>query len=169
MPRMREFLERNGPWDQLVRLGNISVQPLEDGREVRLNERLTVTPLRVPHRDEYSETVGFIVRGPARAILWLPDIDKWERWPTPIESVIAQVDVAYVDGTFFSIDELPGRSMSEIPHPLIVESMARFGALPERERAKIRFVHLNQSNPALRDPKVVRGFRVAVEGERLSL
>jgi len=169
MPRMREFIEHNGPWDQLVRLGNISIQPLEDGRQVRLNERLTVTPLRVPHRDEYSETVGFIVRGPARAILWLPDIDKWERWSTPIESVIAQVDVAYLDGTFFSIDELPGRNMSEIPHPLIVESMARFASLTEKERAKIRFVHLNQSNPALRDQGVVRGFAVAAEGERVSL
>ncbi len=169
MPRMREFLEHNGPWDQLVRLGNISIQQLDDGREVRLNERITVTPLRVPHRDEYSETVAFLVRGPSRAILWLPDIDKWERWSTPIESVIAQVDVAYVDGTFFSAQELPGRDMSEIPHPLIVESMARFAALPERERVKIRFIHLNQSNPALRDPRLVKGFAVAAEGERTGL
>ncbi len=169
MPRMRQFLEHNGPWDQLVRLGNISIQPLEDGREVRLNERLTVTPLLVPHRDEYSETVGFIVRGPSRSILWLPDIDKWERWATPIESVIGKVDVAYLDGTFFSIDELPGRNMTEIPHPLIVESMTRFASLPEKERAKIRFMHLNQSNPALRDPRIVRGFRVADQGEVVGL
>jgi pyrroloquinoline quinone biosynthesis protein B len=87
----------------------------------------------------------------------------------PIESVIAQVDVAYLDGTFFSADELPGRSMSEIPHPLIVESMARFAVLPERERGKIRFLHLNQSNPALRDSRLVKGFAVAVEGERFAL
>jgi pyrroloquinoline quinone biosynthesis protein B len=164
MPRLREFLERNGPWDQLVRLGNIAFQPLDGGREIWLNERIAVTPIRVPHRDEYSETVAFIVRGPRKAVLWLPDIDKWERWQTPLESVLARVDVAYVDGTFYSADELPGRDMSEIPHPLIVETMARTASSPER--TKIRFIHLNQSNPALRDRSLAP---VAVEGERAGL
>ena len=164
MPRMREFLEKNGPWDQLVRLGNIALVTLEEGREVRLNERIAVTPLRVPHRDEYSETVGFIVRGPQKAVLWLPDIDKWEKWTTPLESVLERVDVAYVDGTFYSAGELPGRNMSEIPHPLIVETMSRLANSPHR--AKVRFIHLNQSNPALRDKSLAK---VAVEGERTPL
>ena len=164
MPRMRDFLTHNGPWDQLVRLGNIAIEPLEDGREVRLNGRIGVTPLVVPHRDEYSETVGFIIRGPTRSILWLPDIDKWERWSTPVESVLERVDVAYVDGTFHDAGELPGRDLREIPHPLMIETMQRLKA----QRAKIRFIHLNQSNPALRDPSIVKrgGFAVAAEGER---
>ncbi|HEX9161275.1 MAG TPA: MBL fold metallo-hydrolase, partial [Thermoanaerobaculia bacterium] len=94
MPRMRDFLQHNGPWDQLVRLGNITIEPIEADREFRLNDRITVTPILVPHRDEYSETVAFIVRGPSRSILWLPDIDKWEKWqPRAIESVLARVDV----------------------------------------------------------------------------
>lgn len=174
MPRMRSFLERNGPWDQLVRLNNIELRTLRDGETVALNERIRITPLQVPHRDEYSETVGFVIRGPSQSILWLPDIDKWETWPTPIESVIAGVDVAYVDGTFFSERELPGRNLSEIPHPTIEESMARFAAMPERERRKIRFTHLNQSNPVLRDRSFVRrieqkGFHVARAGERNAL
>ena len=162
MPRMREFLEHNGPWDQLVKLGNIRIEPLEDGREVRLNERITVTPVVVPHRDEYSETVAFIVRGPSRSILWLPDIDKWERWTTPIESVLDRVDIAYVDGTFYSASELPGRDLSEIPHPLMTETMKRL----HDKAGKVRFIHLNQSNPALRKPALVKPFRVAKEGER---
>ncbi|HEV8658874.1 MAG TPA: MBL fold metallo-hydrolase [Thermoanaerobaculia bacterium] len=164
MPRMRSFLEHNGPWDQLVRLGNIVIEALEDGRELRLSERIVVTPIVVPHRDEYSETVAFIIRGPTRSILWLPDID---RWSSAIDSVIARVDIAYIDGTFYDATELPGRDLSEIPHPLMVESMKRFAS----ERAKIRFIHLNQSNPALRDPaKVERaGFRVARERERVGL
>lgn len=167
MPRMRGFLEHNGPWDQLVRLGNVRLEPLQDGREVRLNDHISVTPLVVPHRDEYSETVAFIIRGPAHSILWLPDIDKWEKWTTPIESVLARVDVAYVDGTFHDATELPGRDLSEIPHPLMIETMKRL----RPERAKIRFIHLNQSNPALRDPKRVEreGFHVAREGERRGL
>ena len=165
MPRMREFLSNNGPWDQLVRLNNIALQPLEDGREVALNERITVTPLRVPHRDEYSETVGYIVRGPSRAILWLPDIDKWEKWDRPLESVVEQVDVAYLDGTFHDVDELPGRNMSEIPHPFIVETESRLAASPLRTR--VRYIHLNQSNPLLRQTRPA--ITVAAEGERFGL
>ena len=165
MPRMRAFLEHNGPWDQLVRLHNIAIESLEDGREVKLNQRISVTPMIVPHRDEYSETVGFIVRGPARSILWLPDIDKWEKWSTPIESIVARVDVAFVDGTFHDAGELPGRDLSEIPHPLMIETMKRLRALAP----KVRFIHLNQSNPALRNRSIVKPFQVATERERMRL
>ena len=165
MPRMREFLQHNGPWDQLVRLKNIEIVPIEDGVPFALNERITLTPLRVPHRDEYSETVGFIVRGPSRAILWLPDIDKWEKWTTSLESVLAQVDVAYIDGTFYDATELPGRDLSEIPHPLMTETLTRLANSPLR--AKVRFIHLNQSNPLLREHR--RDVVVASDGERNAL
>ena len=174
MPRMRNFLEHNGPWDQLVRLGNIKVSDLEDGKEIALNERLHVTPLRVPHRDEYSETVGFIVRGPHHSILWLPDIDKWEKWETPLESVLSRVDTAFVDGSFYDASELPGRDLREIPHPLMIETMERLGKSSAEMRRRIEFIHLNQSNPALRDEAArarirKRGFGVAAEGERVAL
>jgi pyrroloquinoline quinone biosynthesis protein B len=165
MPRMREFLQHNGPWDQLVKLKNIELVPIEDGVPIALNERITVTPLRVPHRDEYSETVGFVIRGPSRSILWLPDIDKWEQWTTPIESVLATVDVAYIDGTFYDATELPGRDLREIPHPLITETLARFAHSPLR--TKVRFIHLNQSNPLLRERR--RDVAVANDGERSAL
>jgi pyrroloquinoline quinone biosynthesis protein B len=165
MPRMRAFLEHNGPWDQLVHLRNIELVPLEDGVAVSLNERITVTPLRVPHRDEYSETVGFVIRGPSHAILWLPDIDKWEKWPAPLESVLAKVDVAYLDGTFYDAGELPGRDLSEIPHPLMTETLLRLAASPML--AKVRFIHLNQSNPLLRERRP--GVTVARDGERFGL
>jgi pyrroloquinoline quinone biosynthesis protein B len=172
MPRMRTFLENNGPWDQLVRLQNIDLRT--PGEATPLNERIRVEALPVPHRDEYSETVAFIIRGPSRSILWLPDIDKWEKWDARIEDVVAGVDVAYLDATFYDQRELPGRDLSEIPHPTIVETMSRLASLPESERAKVRFVHFNQSNPVLRDRAVVqeirrRGFNVAAEGERFPL
>lgn len=48
MPQMRDFLSRNGPWDQLVRLENISIRPLEADVPGQLNERITITPLLVP-------------------------------------------------------------------------------------------------------------------------
>jgi pyrroloquinoline quinone biosynthesis protein B len=172
MPRMRAFLETNGPWSQLVTLHNIELQSLAAGTTIALNERISVTPLLVPHRDEFSETVAFIVRGPSRAILWLPDIDKWEKWQSSIESVVASVDVAFIDATFYSPAELPGRDLREIPHPTVEETMQRFAASPLRSR--IRLVHLNQSNPLLRDAALRRsvrdrGFTVATQGEMIPL
>jgi pyrroloquinoline quinone biosynthesis protein B len=178
MPRMREYLATNGPWEQLVRLGNIELRPLEDGVPLHLNQRITITPFRVPHRDEYSETVGFRIQGPTRTVLFLPDIDKWERWEeggTRIQDVVAGVDVAYVDGTFFADGEIPGRPMSEIPHPFMVETIERFRDVPASERGKIRFIHLNRTNPALfpdsdeRRAVLEAGFRVAEMTEVVEL
>ena len=173
--RMARFLETNGPWDLLVKLKNIRIERFAADRSVALNARISITPIAVPHRDEYSDTYGFVVRGPARALLWLPDIDKWEKWDRRIEEVIASVDIAYVDGTFFDATELPGRAMSEVPHPFIAESLARFAALPEKERRKIVFVHLNHTNPAATPGSKVQlaiekaGMRIAREGERQPL
>lgn len=175
MPRMRQFLETHGPWEQLVTMGNIVLHDLADGEPVQLNDRITVTPIRVPHREEYSEVVGFRIEGPARSVLFIPDIDKWTRWETPVEAVVATVDVAYLDGTFHDQDELPHRDMSEIPHPFVVESIMRFADEPAGERAKVRFIHLNHSNPALDPGSEARraieraGMRVAEEGERVGL
>jgi pyrroloquinoline quinone biosynthesis protein B len=178
MPRMAAFLRGNGPWDQLVRLENIELRPLAAGETVRLDTRLTATALPVPHRDEYSETVAFRIAGPRRALLWLPDIDKWERWDaqgTRLESVLATVDVAFLDGTFFADGEVPGRAMAEIPHPFVRETLARLAALPTTERAKVRFVHLNHTNPLARDDRAAlaevgrAGMAVAREGEREAL
>ena len=175
MPRMASFLEKNGPWDQLVRLGNIEIIRIADGERVRLNDRLDVESFLVSHRDEYSETVGYRIHGPRRSVLFLPDVDKWEKMDAPIEDLIRDVDVAYLDGTFFSTDELPNREMSEIPHPFIVESLERFKSLPMMERSKIRFIHLNHSNPAFDADSDARrmirdaGMAVAEHGERVSL
>lgn len=175
MPRMRAFLRQHGPWAQLVALGNIALRDLAEGAPVALSARLTVTAHAVPHRDEYSETVGLVLEGPQKRAFFLPDIDKWERWARPVESVIAEVDLAFLDGTFFDAGELPGRAAAEIPHPFVAESLARLGALPARLRERVCFIHLNHSNPLL-DPdsaasQQVReaGFRVAVEGARFSL
>jgi pyrroloquinoline quinone biosynthesis protein B len=172
MPRMKTFLETNGPWDQLVALGNIELREMTADEGVQLNERIAVTPFIVPHRDEYSETVGFRIDGPNRSILFIPDIDKWEKWDRRIEDVIAKVDVAYLDGTFYANGEIPGRDMAEIPHPFIEESLQRFSPLTGHERSKIRFIHLNHTNPALRAESAARsvidanGMRVTEEGDR---
>jgi len=178
MPRMREFLSTNGPWDQLVRYQNIELRPLEEGRTQVLNSRLKVTPFRVPHREEYSEVVGYRIEGPNRSALFIPDIDSWEQWDelgTRIEDMIASVDVAYLDGTFFANGEIPGRDMSGFPHPFISHSMQRFANLPTSEKQKVSFIHRNHSNKTLlpdspeRRQVLEAGFALAEEAERFPL
>lgn len=175
MTRMREFLASNGPWDQLVRLGNISLRPIAENAPVVLSDHLTVIPLRVPHRDEYSETVGYEIIGPEKRALFIPDIDKWDRWDTPLLEVLKRVDLAFVDATFFDSAEIGYRDMSEIPHPFVVESMALLEGLPGKERGKVHFIHLNHTNPLL-DPEsessrrvIASGFRIARTGDRFQL
>lgn len=178
MPRMSRFLAENGPWSQLVRYGNIALRTLHAGTPVPLAEGLSVTPFLVPHRQEFAEVVGYRIEGPNRAILFIPDIDSWEEWDAwgvRIEDEIAKVDIAYLDATFFADGEIPGRDMSGFPHPFLTHSMERFASLPEAERAKVRFIHLNHTNPAADPDATVRieieagGFRVADEGEQESL
>ena len=175
MPRMQQFLRSNAPWEQLISLQNIQLQALEDQREVVLSTALRVTPIRVPHRDEYSETVAYWIQGPQKSALYLPDIDKWERWETPIEQWLEKVDYAFLDATFFDEKELPNRSMAEIPHPFVVESIERFKNLDKKTRKKVYFIHLNHTNPLLREDGAERkrveslGFSVAKKGQRFVL
>lgn len=174
MPRMREFLSSNGPWDQLVRYENIVLRPLENGSPVTLG-KVTVTPFRVPHRDEYSETVGYRIEGPNRTAVFIPDIDKWRDWDTDIREVVRGIDYALLDATFYADGELPGRDMSQVRHPFIAESMALFAPLTPAEKARVIFIHMNHTNPALQAASDIRraiedaGFRVAFEGMRLEL
>jgi pyrroloquinoline quinone biosynthesis protein B len=173
MPRMAAFLTSNGPWSQLVSLGNIALQPLAPGRPATLPEGITVTPWLVPHRDEYSETVGFVIAGPGGTALYLPDIDSWEKWDQRLEDMLAKVDVAYVDGTFFDDTELgdPAR-MKSVPHPRIADTIRR---LPPALAAKVHFIHLNHTNPARFPDSAKRraaegnGAKFAALGERFCL
>ncbi|MEM7084383.1 MAG: MBL fold metallo-hydrolase [Pseudomonadota bacterium] len=179
MPRMAAYLTSNGPWDQLVRFNNIELRPMTNKHAVTLSNDLVVTPFQVPHRDEYSETVGFTITGPGKRVLFLPDIDDWDRWRTEygidIESMLADVDVAFLDATFFDNNELPGRDMSAIPHPRLMASMQRFATLPLEQRQRVRFFHLNHTNPVrFTDSdqyKQMRslGFARAHRGERVCL
>ena len=175
MPKMEAFLRSNGPWDQLVRLDQIEVRTIAADMPISLNSRISVSPLQVPHRDEYSETVGYRVLGPTRSALYIPDIDKWEKWDRRIEDILNEVDLAFLDGTFYADGELPGRNMSEIPHPFIVESLSRFANLPAPVRAKVHFIHLNHSNPAMLEGSEARsriqaaGMSIVDQGQRFDL
>ena len=175
MPRMRTYLSDNGPWNQLVNHQNIRLVSLEDGEDARLSDRLTVTPMLVPHRDEYTETVGYRIEGPNRSALFIPDIDKWSDWETDIRDLVNSVDYALLDASFFADGELPGRDMSKIKHPFVAESMRLFADLSEEEKSRVIFIHFNHTNPLLVEGSPqqkeveARGFRVARPGMKLPL
>ena len=174
MPRMAQFLQNNGPWSQLIDFENISIQPIQNKIPVSVSPRLTVTPLTVPHRDEFSETVGFLITGQSKRVLYIPDIDKWDLWETDINELLTQVDYAFLDATFFEDGEI-SRPMSEVPHPFVEESIKRFESLATEEKNKIYFIHLNHTNPA-RDAGFKgrvfveeKGYNFATFGMRFSL
>ena len=175
MPKMTQFLKSNGPWSQLVALNNVALKPLENNQAVKLSPQFKVTPLTVPHRDEYSETVGFVIESSRKKVLFIPDIDKWQKWSQSLEALVKQVDYALLDATFFENGELPNRDMSEVPHPFVEETMALLSKLSKSDKNKVIFIHFNHTNPLLKDgseaqKKVIsNGFRYATEGMKIAL
>jgi pyrroloquinoline quinone biosynthesis protein B len=171
LPKMKTFLENNGPWSQLVKLHNINIVPLQADNAVFLSQIITVTAFTVPHRDEYSETAGFKIFTTHKKYLFIPDINKWEKWDRGIVKEAGAVDVAFVDATFYDSTELPGRNMREVPHPLVTETMHLFENTDKETKAKIHFIHFNHTNPLLWDKQKqdeVRkaGFGIAEHGGR---
>jgi len=151
LPRLKKFLETNGPWSQLVSLQNVSLIELNETVPLSLPGNISVNSFRVPHRDEFSETAGFKIITPAKRWLFIPDIDKWSKWNKNIIDEVKSVDIAFLDATFFSEDELPNRTMSEVPHPLVTETIELFKSETAETKSKIHFIHFNHTNPLLFD------------------
>ena len=172
--RMAAFLGKNGPWDQLIKLKNINIQTISNKNFIKLSKNILVIPIKVPHRDEYSETVGYKIIGKTKKILFIPDIDKWNEWDKDIIEEIKLVDYALIDGTFYNGLELD-RDMSEIPHPSIEETIELFLNQPVSERNKIYFIHINHTNPILTNKNGVKdliesyGFNVSKRGLKFNL
>jgi pyrroloquinoline quinone biosynthesis protein B len=174
MPKMKEFLSNNGPWSQLVTTENILFLDLQKDSIVPLSNALKVTPFLVPHRDEFSETVGYKIEGNTNSALFIPDINKWSLWEKNIVEEVKKVDYAFIDATFFKEGEI-NRPMSEVPHPFIEETVALFENESLATKNKVIFIHFNHTNPALqsnsreRNDLELLGFRFATEGQRFKL
>ncbi len=175
MPRMKLFLEQNGPWSQLVINKNILIEGMYNESEIQLTPNLKITPFTVPHRDEFSETVGYLITGPNKKVLFIPDIDKWGKWKSNIIEAIAKVDYAFIDGTFYDAEEINNRDISEIPHPFIIESMKLFKDMDAGEKKKIYFIHFNHTNPVLNKKSrqaervIQNGFNIAANNDIIKL
>ena len=174
MPRMASFLTTNAPWSQLVALHNIALHPLAAGQEVVLNSKLRVRPFLVPHRDEFTETVGFEITGAHKKAVFIPDLEKWSKWPQSLPEVIKHADYVLLDATFYRHGEI-ARDMAEVPHPFVEETISLLHDLPATERAKVYFLPVNHTHPLLAPDSPERrevlrlGFRVADEGLALPL
>ncbi|MDC0331632.1 MBL fold metallo-hydrolase, partial [Flavobacteriaceae bacterium] len=174
MPKMKNFLINNGPWSQLVTNQNIAFSDLKKDNAIQLNNSLKVTPFLVPHRDEFSETVGYKIEGKNKSALFIPDINKWSLWEKNIIEEVKKVDYAFLDATFFKKGEI-NRPMSEVPHPFIEETIDLFKNESLTTKNKVIFIHFNHTNPALqpnskeRNELILLGYKFATEGKRFEL
>jgi pyrroloquinoline quinone biosynthesis protein B len=171
LPGMKRFLETNGPWSQLVQIQNIELQPFMAGSVTALNSRITVTPFTVPHRDEYSETAGFSIGLNGRSALFIPDIDKWNKFERPLDSLVKAHRLSFLDGTFYKDGELPNRPMSEVPHPFVEETKQALAPITAAEKKTVYFIHFNHTNPLLNRQsaaykQTAAQFGVAEQGRR---
>ena len=174
LPKMANFLQTNGPWSQLVEINNIKIQDLNFGVNVSELKNITITPIEVPHRDEYSETAGFIIEGKTKKALFIPDIDKWEKWDKDLKQLVNEFDYLLLDATFYDSKEI-NRDISEIPHPLVSETINLLDSLSNESKNKVYFIHMNHTNMML-DPKsnlskyvTSKGFNIARLGLKLDL
>ena len=149
MTRMKGFLIQNGPWSQLFKIKNIKINNIDDNQTISISSNFKITPFLVPHRDEYSETVGYHIQGPNKSALFIPDIDKWNKWNLSVVDEIKKVDYAFIDATFYDSKEINNRDISEIPHPFVIESMELFSEFSNKDKAKVHFIHFNHTNPLL--------------------
>lgn len=163
-PSLLSFLEANQPWRDIV---TNHLTPIPTTSHASLaGVQFELIP--VPHRADYTDTVAISVEG---TVLYLPDIDRWDAW-SEADAVIAAHDLAFLDATFWSRDEVLGnRSVAEVPHPPVTDTLERFSHLADR----IVLTHLNHTNPVA-DPAspqaaevVAAGFRIASDGMRFAV
>ncbi len=174
MPRMKQMLETNAPWSQLVGIKNILLQPLANKESTKISQNISVQPFLVPHRDEFSETVGFRITVNSSSLVFIPDIDKWQKWSEKLEDVVKLSDYVLIDGTFYADGEI-NRPMSEVPHPFVAETVELLKDLPLKERNKVYFIHFNHSNPLVQGNKdkirelKAKGFKITFQGQKIDL
>ncbi|MEW5901335.1 MAG: MBL fold metallo-hydrolase [Acidobacteriota bacterium] len=168
--RMADFLTNNGPWSQLVRLENIALQLLALEEQLALTGSIRITAFAVPHRDEYTDTLGMRIAGPEKTLLYIPDIQSWGAWDRSLAAEVEKTDFSLLDGTFYAPEELPGRDATAIGHPPIRETVRLLRGLPSSKKAGVFFTHLNHTNLALDPAGAARremedtGFHLASDG-----
>lgn len=155
-----EFLRKNDPYRLLLDRENLRVNEIEDGDEIDIQGGV-IEVMEVEHSALSTDTIAFKIRGEEKTVYYLSDIDEWS---PAVKEAIQEADIAIIDGTFWSRDEID--RYEEVPHPPIRETMD----LMENYTTEIYFTHMNHTNPVLREDSEERkeleerGFGVVEEG-----
>jgi len=175
MPKMKDYIQKNSMFSQLIKNKNIILNSLNDNQNIIINENFSVKPFQVPHRNELSETVGFMIKGSEKSIIYLPDIDSWKNFKNALFELIKYNNLLFLDGTFYSKKEIKNRDISRIPHPEIIDTMRMLSHLKENDKKKIHFIHFNHTNDALRedsniyDDIIKNGFLISKEKQLFNI
>ena len=177
---MLELINQTPHWQIMLEQGVFSIDEINNG-ESRQQTGFSITPILVPHRGELSDTHAFIIRGDNKSLLYLPDHDSWDETLSlygmnTIREWLASlnVDIALLDGTFWSADELSSRNQENVPHPPIKQTLELLGYKQQGD-PEIIFFHLNHTNPVYdrwseeHSQVVEMGWRVANQGMRFTL
>ncbi len=156
--KMGELLRRDHPFNLLVQRKNIKIKEIQPDKEFEL-DGFRYVPIQVPHRNKVADTVGYIIKSKKRTI-YIPDIDHWT---DRIIEEIKTADIAIIDGTFYSKDEIS--RFDDVPHPPIKETTK----LLEDVNIDIYFTHINHTNVINRNGKKrknveSKGFKIAHDG-----
>ncbi len=177
---MAELIHQTPNWNLMIEQGVFVIQEMTD-RQIEQQPGFSITPLLVPHRGELSDTHAFIIRGENKSLLYLPDHDSWDEtlalykmntireWLTSLN-----VDIALIDGTFWSSDELSSRNQASVPHPPIKQTIEMLG-YKQHGDPDIIFFHLNHTNPVYDEwseeytQVVEMGWSIAKQGMRFTI
>ena len=177
-------LIKNTPnWNLLIELENIKIKEFENLKSYNPTPEcgFSIKPIQVPHRAELSDMHAFLIQGPQNNLLFLPDHDSWKNTLEFVnkKEIIEwfnseNVDIALIDGTFWSSNELKGRNQTVISHPPVNETLKLLGA-KTKHMPDIFFTHLNHTNPlnnnSSKESSIVEkmGWKVAKEGDFFNL
>ena len=178
---MYHLIDRTPQWNLMVQQGVFNIRTFTAGDVVFSQGDLSIEAVRVPHRAELSDMHAFILRGPSKSLLFLTDHDTWKETLTvhncsTIRELLNKlnVDIAFIDGTFWSEDELAGRNQATVPHPPVLQTLKMLGNKKQGD-PDIIFTHLNHTNPLYNRnseqyAEVERlGWSVAHQGQRFTL
>ena len=178
---MYHLIDRTPQWNLMIQQGVFNLQTFTAGDVVFSQGELSIEAVRIPHRAELSDMHAFIIRGKSKSLLFLTDHDTWKETLavhncSTIRELLGKlnVDIAFIDGTFWSEDELAGRNQETVPHPPVLQTLKMLGEKKQGD-PEIIFTHLNHTNPLYnRDSEqyaeVKRlGWSVAHQGQRFTL
>ena len=182
---MADLIQRTPTWNIMVQQGVFEVEIFTNNQSCQTitSPTLKIEHVPIPHRAELSDMNAFIIRGPHKSLLFLPDHDTWDKTlsmhkGTSIPHFLKMLDVniALIDGTFWSYDELGGvRCQTEVPHPPVSRTLDMLGPRAPLQDPEIYFTHLNHTNPLYNADSTeyktlyAMGWKVADQGMKFDL